>query len=592
MHRHAVIALALVSLLAASDARAVPQIYKHDQFPADFATALAQMNGMSLATQPGFVAGEAFGQIFRPSPNAYPLSITGFDLILAAAPLSPNLTVNAQIEVYNTPSTGPDPQSQPIFVASTAAIFNPNTQDLGLPLQGGVGYSVTFDLEDPSNHPPQIFSGNIFLVIRFSDPTSDATSGAWPVLECVYYPPLLCGCQGVGTIQDPVTTAYANVMHVITPLGSCSGNKTWMWAEDAGVSGDFVMRLRADVASAPCEPACGGLACGDDGCGGSCGTCGANLECYQNQCMSCVPNCIAKQCGDNGCGGSCGICTGGDLCTAGWCEAPCTADCGGRVCGDDGCGGDCGACQADAVCNAAGKCVLPCTPTCASSDACGDDGCAGSCGTCATGSHCDAGQCAPNCVPDCAARACGDDGCGTPCGTCTGGETCVAGACVAPCAPDCGTATCGDDGCGGDCGTCGAGTSCDAGRCAAALAIDDISPDFGLAGETTAVAITGRGFAPGVTVLIGGRALAGVTVVSSQVLTGTVPADLNPGHYSVIATNPDALSATLPDAFEVKTVATSAHKSSGCATGGGQAGGALAFGLALALLFVRRRRAA
>ncbi|TNF28091.1 MAG: hypothetical protein EP329_18445, partial [Deltaproteobacteria bacterium] len=339
----AALTFALTSFTAARPAGAVPHVYKHDQFPEDFTAALAQINGSAVAVQPGFVQGEAFGQIFRPSPSAYPLQITGFDLILAAPPLNPSLTANAQIEVYNTDSTGPDPGTQPLFVASTGGIFNPSTQELGLPLQGGVGYTITFDLEDPENHPPLIFGGNIFLVIRFTDAPTETTSNAWGDIQCIYWPDLGgCGCQAVATIQDQVTTPYANVMHAVTPLGMCSGSTTWMWAEGAGVSGDFVMRLRADIASAPCVPECDGKSCGQDGCGGTCGTCTGGLECYQSQCVSCVPNCLSKQCGDDGCGGSCGECTGGDVCDAGWCEAPCVADCAGRVCGDDGCGGTCG----------------------------------------------------------------------------------------------------------------------------------------------------------------------------------------------------------------------------------------------------------
>lgn len=632
-------AIVAVFILAAPPVAAIPHIYKHDQFPTDFPTALAQMNGMSLATQPGFASGEAFGQIFRPSPDAYPLQITGFDLILAAAPSNPNLLVNAQIEVYDTAATGPDPQDQPIFVASTGDIWNSATQDFGVPLQGGIGYSITFDLEDPENHPPQIFSGNLFLVIRFTESPSEATAQAWGILECTYLPSFyLCGCQGIGTIQDQFTTPTANVMWVYdttTLLGEqvpqCSGSGHWAWAEDIGVSGDFVMRLRADVAAEPCVADCAGKGCGSDGCGGDCGSCEDGLLCSGDQCVSCVPSCLAKECGDNGCGGSCGTCAGVEECISGQCEAPCTAECAGRTCGDDGCGGSCGTCADGDTCSDAGKCVTPCAPSCAPSNACGEDGCGGSCGVCATGEHCDAGRCAEDCVPDCADRDCGADGCGGSCGACGAGASCDAGACVAACAPSCDGLACGDDGCGGTCGVCGAdqtcvsgqcegpcepdcadkscgddgcgstcgscsgGASCEAGQCVAApaeLAIDDISPDFGYAGEATPISITGRGFAAGATALIGGQALTGTTRVSSSVLTGAVPAGLNAGSYTVIVANPDGASATLTDAFEVRPVATPATKDSGCGAGGTPLSLMLTLaGLALAAVLGRRRRA-
>jgi hypothetical protein len=58
-----------------------------------------------------------------------------------------------------------------------------------------------------------------------------------------------------------------------------------------------------------CTPNCTGKVCGDDGCGGSCGTCpGAQDVCQNGQCI-CVPQCApANACGANGCNGSCGTC--------------------------------------------------------------------------------------------------------------------------------------------------------------------------------------------------------------------------------------------------------------------------------------------
>ena len=61
-----------------------------------------------------------------------------------------------------------------------------------------------------------------------------------------------------------------------------------------------------DLDCAPLDPAvfpnCVNKQCGDDGCGGSCGTCGGAESCVNNQCV-CQPNCDGKQCGGDGCGG-------------------------------------------------------------------------------------------------------------------------------------------------------------------------------------------------------------------------------------------------------------------------------------------------
>lgn len=76
-----------------------------------------------------------------------------------------------------------------------------------------------------------------------------------------------------------------------------------------------------------CTPGCNHKTCGDDGCGGSCGTCSSPARCTQGQC--CTPNCAGKTCGDDGCGGTCGTCSiahtsclaGNCYCDSGWAPA-------------------------------------------------------------------------------------------------------------------------------------------------------------------------------------------------------------------------------------------------------------------------------
>ncbi len=139
-----------------------------------------------------------------------------------------------------------------------------------------------------------------------------------------------------------------------------------------------------------CVPQCSGKACGDDGCGGSCGACGALQSCNaSNQCV-CAPQCSGKTCGPDGCGGSCGACQSGQACsTAGRCA--CQPSCTGKTCGSDGCGGSCGTCAGTNVCSTAGQCQA-CQPSC-SGKSCGPDGCGGTCGTCSGTQLCASGQC-------------------------------------------------------------------------------------------------------------------------------------------------------------------------------------------------------
>jgi hypothetical protein len=129
-----------------------------------------------------------------------------------------------------------------------------------------------------------------------------------------------------------------------------------------------------------CFASCDGKSCGDDGCGGSCGTCDGGDVCSGGQCV-CVPHCDGHTCGDDGCGGSCGSCPSYDSCSGGYCYcANPTPYCNGR-CGtvSDGCGGtiNCESCT--------------CHPSCTGKRCGAADGCGGRChGTCAkVGYYCD-----------------------------------------------------------------------------------------------------------------------------------------------------------------------------------------------------------
>ena len=464
MSRVIATAAAIGLLLAAPRAGAEIKVYKHDQFSPDLTVAAAQVSAAPLATQPGFVKNEGFGQLYHPAPGDYPIKIQGLDLLLAAPPNAPSLTTNAVIEIWLDEADGATPgTAAPAFSVSTADLFNPSSGQAGMPLVGNAALQINFDWDDPEGHPPVVLSGNIRAVVRYTESAADLQS-EWNTLQCMQFAELgVCGCQKVGIILDQTTTKKANLMSILSPVGTCSGSNTsWVFAEDVGVTGDILMRLRVDAAGGGCTPSCGGKQCGDDGCGGSCGVCGGGKTCDAGQCIStCTPACGGVECGDDGCGGVCGLCGGGKVCEAGQCITPCTPACGGIVCGDDGCGGSCGSCGAGEACEA-GECVTQCVPYC-DGKVCGADGCGGSCGPCGPDQWCDMGECIGVCTPDCAGKECGDDGCGGVCGQCDEGTSCSDSLCV--CVPACGGSECGDDGCGGACGQCGAGLVCEDGAC-------------------------------------------------------------------------------------------------------------------------------
>ena len=213
-----------------------------------------------------------------------------------------------------------------------------------------------------------------------------------------------------------------------------------------------------------CAPSCVGKDCGDDGCGGSCGECGEDETCELGKCSGCEPDCGGKECGSDGCDGDCGVCydTSGaiddSLCTAeGVCCAP---KCAGKECGDDSCGGSCGECDGDLECQN-GTCIKVCKPQCEGKD-CGYDGCTGVCGNCEAGFECIDGQCEV-CDPECTDKECGSDGCGGQCGICDDGYVCTDGLCE--CVPDCDGKECGTDGCEDSCGECDDGNPCTTDEC-------------------------------------------------------------------------------------------------------------------------------
>jgi hypothetical protein len=186
-----------------------------------------------------------------------------------------------------------------------------------------------------------------------------------------------------------------------------------------------------------CTPDCAGKACGDDGCGGTCGECTGEFEKCGDACCGegevcgpdaacCLPSCVGKQCGDDGCGGACGTCPPWSECGVdALCTTGCTGDCAGKSCGTDGCGGSCGLCLED-ECTDAGQCVPACAPSCLDKE-CGSDGCGGSCGECPEGQACIEGQCTDFCEPACGVKVCGDDGCGGTCGECEDELLCTFG---------------------------------------------------------------------------------------------------------------------------------------------------------------------
>ena len=172
------------------------------------------------------------------------------------------------------------------------------------------------------------------------------------------------GGAGPGTLQDGETVSSGPSDILLDGLDQAVGE---------------VLPADDGQPEATCTPDCAEAACGDDGCGGSCGPCPTLWSCTDGLCQedACVPLCGGKSCGWDGCSGLCGICPEGTLCSEGLCEVDCT--CEGKECGDDGCGLSCGSCGGNTSC-VEGLCeftvgdlscteILGCVDLCSAEDA-------------------------------------------------------------------------------------------------------------------------------------------------------------------------------------------------------------------------------
>ena len=178
----------------------------------------------------------------------------------------------------------------------SAGFWSINTSDFsdfssaGSVILGSTFAQFDFNLDDPDGAPPLITSASdIWVMFKFNTGAQERID-YWGTAQCTALPQFgICGCQPIGSGHDSITTPQVNVLRTIG-LGVGSGDsKTWTYAEEFGVEGDIIARLRVEAADGQiggntCTPSCSGLICGDDGCGGSCGSCGDNEACVAGQC--------------------------------------------------------------------------------------------------------------------------------------------------------------------------------------------------------------------------------------------------------------------------------------------------------------------
>ncbi len=317
-----------------------------------------------------------------------------------------------------------------------------------------------------------------------------------------------------------------------------------------------VCQAGACVCAAEDHKACCGMAvCWFDSCGAQGDQTAACLYgCLNGKCQSCAPQCAGKVCGDDGCGGDCGTCpagkcealtwTPGQACVSGACVGNLTAkSCDdGKDCTTDFCdptagcsstlqSGQClidGTCHADG--DASGRCLQcvtaksttawtyvagrPCNDgnPCTKGDACqaggtGDAGCAGTPYTCDDGLACTTDTCdgqggctntllpgycdiqgtcwgdtQPN--PDDACRVCATSGSTTAWSPASDGTICAAATCNGATFTSARTCVAGQCSAGGATQSCDDGLACTTDSCTAAGCRNTLISGYCLIGGT------------------------------------------------------------------------------------------------------------
>jgi hypothetical protein len=404
-------------------------------------------------------------------------------------------------------ATTPDGQSKLLTltetdVASNQFTLSTTTAQAGLALSHGTVLSFTYDDADCEGAPVTVIDTvavdcqyPIISGVHVAELTATKARVVWATDE----PAEGLLQWGQGSPDTPATAPGFKLEHEIKLTGLTPATSYVFQVQVVDAAGNTSLDDNGGelygFTTPECTPDCTGRVCGDDGCGGSCGTCDSDQECDASGKCQGGAGCVEQWgAGCNGCKCEACVCAMDSYCCTGaWdtvCVGECQNDCGGcgggqtcqpqcegKQCGPDQCGGVCGKCGAEApYCDADGLCSDVCLPSCEGKQ-CGDNGCGGVCGKCGKDEFCAEGlcvdKCSPHPQPGCPGCACEECVCaGDPfCCDTAWDDQCVkqcvteCGGCNA-CAPSCDGKQCGPDGCGGVCGFCGQGQECDgSGQC-------------------------------------------------------------------------------------------------------------------------------
>lgn len=257
------VALACTATALATPAFAEKVIWHYDSLPSvmdDLATGMKQH---PMYAHPGFVKGEAWGVLFKPKPEDYPVKILTVEFVMAQAEGTQPQKGDFAIEFYNDDGVGPAPKGAPIWSVTTKDFAAGG--NIGQPVVGNTGMVYQFDWTKPENHPPLIDKGNIYLVIRYLAESASLET-MWGKLECTKVSLGagldLCGCQPLAALtEQKATIKGVNLMNIVWPVGTCAGAKQWKFVEQVSTTnldmkGNFILRMGVD-GTAPLNPDAG-----------------------------------------------------------------------------------------------------------------------------------------------------------------------------------------------------------------------------------------------------------------------------------------------------------------------------------------------
>lgn len=138
---------------------------------------------------------------------------------------------------------------------------------------------------------------------------------------------LALGLLGCG-MPPPTPPPAAVCMPDSTRACSCNDGRSG--TQRCNFSGSGYLACECPTAMGVCTPSARvGCTC-DDGSLGlqTCRSDGSGFSACGDCMPTCTPQCGSRRCGDDGCGGSCGSCIAGQMCSSGRCvDAPCSPAC-------------------------------------------------------------------------------------------------------------------------------------------------------------------------------------------------------------------------------------------------------------------------